>query len=42
MAIACSTHGREDKYIVVGNPEGKIPPETPRCIKEDNIKMGLK
>jgi hypothetical protein len=44
MCGACGTNG--DKWnayrIMVGMPEGKRPPERPRCRWEDNVKMDLR
>jgi hypothetical protein len=44
MGRACSTNGekRNAYRILVGNPEGKIPLERPRCRWVDNIKMDLR
>jgi hypothetical protein len=44
MEGACSTHrGTRKSYkILVEKPEGKRLPETPKCIREDNIKVDLK
>jgi hypothetical protein len=42
MSGACSTNGaKKNAYrILVGEPEGKRPPERPRRKWVDNIKMG--
>jgi hypothetical protein len=33
---------RNAQNILVGKPEGKSPLRTPRCRREDNIRMDLK
>jgi hypothetical protein len=43
MDVACSTHGRDEKYnILVEKPEEKRPLGRPRHICEDNIRMDLR
>jgi hypothetical protein len=43
MSRACSTHGEKNAYgILVGKPEGKRPPEKPRCKRANNIKCILR
>jgi hypothetical protein len=42
MDGACSTHGRDEKYVLVRKPEGKEPLGRPRLRREDNIKMELR
>jgi hypothetical protein len=39
--VALMKEKRNTYKILVGNPEGKRPPERPKCRLGDNIKMGL-
>jgi hypothetical protein len=40
--VACMGEGRGVNRVLVGKPEGKRPPATPRRKWEDNIKMDLR
>jgi hypothetical protein len=40
--VACMGGGRKMYRFLEGRPEGKIPPERPRCKREDGIKMDLR
>jgi hypothetical protein len=39
---ACGTHGRGEKIVLVGRPEGKRPLGRPRRRWEEDIRMDLR
>jgi hypothetical protein len=42
MGGKCSTHGRDEKYVLVGKLEGKRPLGRPRRRWEDNTVIDLR